>query len=85
MQKKKLTEFTAISANLLAKDDTVLQPLLEVLSYRHAGDLLDPVAQLLLLLHVILLSNLTKDENMQPTVSLMTTDQTIYGSVHIQP
>lgn len=33
-----------ISNNLLAKDDAVLQPQLEVLSNRHAGDLLDPVA-----------------------------------------
>lgn len=61
---------TTLANHLLAKDDAVLQPLLEVLSNRHAGDLLDPVTQLFLLLQVILLSDLRKRNQ---SVSVMTT------------
>lgn len=43
---------------LLAEDDPVLQALLEALSNAHPGRLLDPEAQLLLLMWVIFLSNL---------------------------
>ena len=43
---------------LLAEDDSVLQAFLEVLSDTHSRRLLNPEAELLLLLGVIFLSNL---------------------------
>lgn len=49
---------------LLAEDDAILQALLEVLSDAHPRRLLDPEAELLLLLLVIFLSNLKERDMM---------------------